>query len=127
MPKYVPTFVPQQPEELPRHLDQEFNRIADAVTPDRWDHSHVHITADYNAGEAPYIFANATTGNIIVYIPAPFDEMIINVKKVDSSSNTVTINGGGNNIDGAATYVISTQYVSITIYWDKEESSWWIV
>lgn len=128
--KYVPTFVPQNSEDLPRHLDQEFNRIADAVTPDRWEHSHIHVTAAYSAGAVPYIFADATAGAFSVFLPAPTDEMILTIKKLDVSANAVTVDpreSGSNSIDGAASYSLASQYDSVTLYWDKTSSEWWIV
>lgn len=127
MPKYVPTIVPQDIGEVTRHLDQEFNRIADAVTPDKWDHTHIHVDANYNAGAVPYMFADASGGAFSIFLPAPFEEMILSVKKVDATANAVTIDAGSNTIDGSSTHVITTQYAAYTLYWDKEENSWWIV
>lgn len=128
--KYVPAFVPSNIEDLPRHVDQELARISESIDTNRWEHTHVHITADHDAGEYPYIFADATAGNIVVYLPAPFDEMILCVKKVDSSANTVTLNpreSGTVSIDGAASKVLSSQYEVATVYWDKEDPQWWVV
>jgi hypothetical protein len=48
------------------------------------------------------------------------------IKKVDSSANTVTIDGNSaETIDGAATYVISNQYTSVTII--SNGSGWYII
>lgn len=47
------------------------------------------------------------------------------VKKIDSSANTVTIDGDGSEtIDGALTVVIASQYDSVTVFHDDTE--WWI-
>jgi len=125
--KYVPSFTPTNVEELPRHIDQEIARIADAVDINRWEHTHIHVEAAYNAGNIPYIFADATSGAFTISLPAPIDEMILNIKKIDSSANAVTLDAGSNTIDGSSTAVMATQYESLTLYWDKTSTEWWIV
>ena len=40
------------------------------------------------------------------------------IKKIDSSINSVIIDGSGALIDGSATYTIYTQYDSVTLQWD---------
>jgi hypothetical protein len=42
----------------------------------------------------------------------------ITIKKIDSSINSVIIDGSGALIDGSATYTIYTQYDSVTLQWD---------
>ena len=46
------------------------------------------------------------------------------IKKTDSSANTVTIQGNGANIDGAANAVLTTQYQSLTVEWDSNLGRW---
>ena len=124
--EYTPTPLAHlTPEDLPIIIAQELERISERVSYNNWSHSFKQITADYDAGDEPYIFADATSGAITVSLPNPVDEMILNVKKIDSSANAVTLDAGSVNIDGATTYAISTQYVSITVYWDTEQ--WWVV
>jgi len=56
---------------------------------------------------------DATTGNITVNLPAisGIEGRIYNIKKIDVSINTVTIDGNGaETIDGATTLVIAFQY-----------------
>jgi hypothetical protein len=74
------------------------------------------------------ILVDATSGAVTITLPKAYNgfEYLFNVKKIDSSANTVTIDGDGSEkIDGATTKVISTQYDSITIQSDKTE--WWII
>jgi hypothetical protein len=64
------------------------------------------------------IMADATGGNIVITLPP---STIIRrssryVKKIDSSANTVTVNGyGSDTIDGAASEVLSNQWDSVTL------------
>lgn len=72
---------------------------------------------------------DATAGNVTITLPLaaaiPFKKY--NIKKVDASANTVTVDGNGvQTIDGALTQVITTQYASITPQSDNV-SAWWIV
>jgi len=65
------------------------------------------------------ILANATSAAITVNLLAAAtagDGFMVIVKKTDSSSNTVTIDGNSSEtIDGATTYVISTQNDSVML------------
>lgn len=125
---YVPAYAPEDPIDLRRFIDEELGKIQEAVDIRHWEYSHVHVTAaSYDAGSEPYVFIDATAAAVTISLPAPPDEMILNFKKIDSSSNAVTLDAGGNTVDGAGTYIISVQYVSITVYWDKTSSEWWIV
>jgi hypothetical protein len=73
------------------------------------------------------ILADATSNNITITLPpvAEAEGMLLRVKKIDSSVNTVTVDGDGTEtIDGATTNVLSAQYDQVTIYCDGVE--WWI-
>lgn len=77
-------------------------------------------TSDYT------ILGNATSAAFTETLPAgPMKGEILRVKKIDSSSNAVTISGNGFNIDGASTQAISTQYTAITMQFDG--SQWWVL
>lgn len=80
----------------------------------------------YTAASETVILANATGGNITVNLPAlsGVAGRIYNVKKTDSSANTVTLDGSGaETIDGAATQVLTTQYQSLMIFAGPSEWS----
>lgn len=89
-------------------------------------------TANYTATYADFgktIKVNATGGARTVALPiaildiAGFD---LEVVKVDSSGNTVTVDGAGTDtINGALTYVLSNQYDSIRIKTDG--ANWFII
>lgn len=74
-----------------------------------------------------YIFANAATAgfpvNLISSTTAPNE---ITVKKIDATANPVTVTPqAGQTIDGAATYVLTTPYQSVTLV--PNGSAWYVV
>jgi len=74
------------------------------------------------------ILADATSNSITINLPAvaTSGRRRYEIKKIDSTANTVTIDGNASEtIDGAATYVISTQYQSVTI--QSDGSNWWVL
>lgn len=74
------------------------------------------------------VLADATAGAITITLPpaANMPGKHFYIKKIDSSGNTVTIDGNGaETIDGAATKVLSTQYASHHII--SSNGSWHIV
>ena len=86
-------------------------------------------TANYTATNADYtILCNASGGSFTVTLPtvASHTNRIYNIKKIDSSANTVTVDGNASEtIDDSTTAVLTTQYESITIQSDGSE--WWII
>jgi hypothetical protein len=85
-------------------------------------------STSFSAAAATTYLCTTTGGSITVTFPAAFTNTgaIINVKKVSSDSNNVTITpSSGALIDGATTAVISVQYTSITAISDG--TNWWII
>lgn len=72
-----------------------------------------NITLPSIADQTITVLANATGGNITVTIPTSIIGTY-NVKKIDSSANTVTIVPSSGTIDGGASTIISQQYASIS-------------
>ena len=69
---------------------------------------------------------NATSGNLTVTLPTNSAGREIDIKKIDSSANTVTIDGNGSEtIDGNSGIVISSQHNSLTMVSDG--SNWFII
>lgn len=87
------------------------------------------VTTSTSATTDDYlILANATSASITVTLPvaADSDGTVIVVKKTDSSSNTVVVDGNGSEtIDGATTQTLTSQYDSISVACDG--AVWWIV
>lgn len=77
------------------------------------------ITATASAAANDYtILCDATAGAVVVNLPAAAGcpGRIYNVKKIDASVNSVTIDGNGaETVDGAATKATTTQYAGWTI------------
>ena len=77
------------------------------------------ITATASVAATDYtILCDATSGAITVNLPAAASSSgrVLNVKKIDATANTVTIDGNASEtIDGATTKAISTQWSSFTI------------
>lgn len=79
----------------------------------------VSKVATYNATTGDYmILCDATGGAITVNLPAVSgaNEVILVIKKIDSSGNAVTIDGSGSEtIDGATTQSLSSQWSTMGI------------
>lgn len=66
-------------------------------------------------------------GDVTITLPPEFPgwRKRVTVKKINASGGTVTVDGDGFNIDGAATWTTSTQYVSADFVGDGTNA--WIV
>jgi hypothetical protein len=76
------------------------------------------VTTTYTAIATDYLVtADATGGAFTVTLPALAGMLgrVVIVKKIDASANTVTVDGGAANIDGAATRALATQYAAIWV------------
>jgi hypothetical protein len=86
-------------------------------------------TSNYGpgAGQGEFVLANATSGAITITLPtAVSNKFYYGIKKVDSSTNTVTFaTTSSQTIDGGSTAVIKVQYASITLVSDG--SNWNII
>lgn len=74
------------------------------------------------------VLVDATAGNVTITLPtaASADERKYNVKKVDASVNTVTVDAdGAETIDGAANYVLTVQYQSVSV--QSNGTAWWVL
>lgn len=74
------------------------------------------------------VIVDASSGNIIITLPASASHAnrIYTIKKIDSSSNKVTIDANGTEkIDGEQTVVLNLQYSYVTIVCDGDE--WFII
>jgi hypothetical protein len=67
----------------------------------------------------------ATSNAVTETLPAsPTTGQWFHFKKVDSSANTCTLAGNGKTIDGASTYVLSTQYKFVSLQYNSAQ--WFI-
>lgn len=73
------------------------------------------VKSDYTATSLDFtIRADATDGPITITLPPPeqVEWLYLNIKKIDSSGNTVTIAG---TVDGVVNPTLTAQYDSITV------------
>lgn len=86
----------------------------------------VSKSGDYTAQEGEIILVDASGGDVTITLPSPTGiTSPIDIKKIDSSTNQVIIDGDGANIDGASTREIDCQYVSISVV--TNATNWFIV
>lgn len=74
------------------------------------------------------LLCNATGAAIVVALPAAASSAgrMLNIKKIDASANTVTIDpNGAELVDGAATLALTAQYQSTKIQCDG--TAWWVL
>lgn len=74
-----------------------------------------------------YVLVNASSGSITLALPSASDSVgrSYNVKRIDGSSNSVTIvRSGSDTIDGSVSWSLSVQYESLTFVSDG--SGWYI-
>lgn len=74
----------------------------------------VEVTDDYTIEDLDLysIEVDASTGSVIITLPLWDDALYFSVVKIDSSGNHVTIVANGGSINGASSYVLSSQWES---------------
>lgn len=82
-------------------------------------------TSDYTAENNDCVLVNAAGGGVTITLPSAKRDLHVNVKKIDSSANAVTVVGvSGATIDGAVSLSVTTQWFSYTLVSDG--SNWYI-
>jgi len=73
------------------------------------------------------VLVDASGGDVTLTLPLAASRLSeFCIKKIDSSGNTVTIDGnGGETIDGSTTFVLTEQYDALRIFSDATE--WWVL
>lgn len=108
--------------ELLARLDRNFQNIAIETSP-------YAVTSTFtftNDDTVDSLQVDASAGPITVYLPEqPNGNRRRRVIKTDVSVNAVTVDGNGNNINGAATYILAAQYDYLTV--EPTGTSWLIV
>tara|TARA_R110000868_G_scaffold62962_3_gene189957 strand:- start:10856 stop:12025 length:1170 start_codon:yes stop_codon:yes gene_type:complete len=107
----------------------------DASANATFEHRSIITTVAKVFADSPYtalqtdqtIFCDATSGAITVNLPAAASSTgkVLTIKKTDSSTNAITLDGNASEtIDGATTTTLNTQYESVKIVCDG--SNWYI-
>ena len=77
-----------------------------------------------------YFRCDATGGAFAITLPLAqnLDGRIIIIKKMDATANAITVTrAGSDTIDGATTFVLTTQYDSVILVCDQDNDTWDIV
>src|SRR5207253_1542915 len=86
----------------------------------------VSKTANYTAAGFDVVLCDATSGSFTITLPSvSVNGRKVTVKKTDASVNTVTISPASGTIDGAASLVISTRWVSYDVIADG--TNWYVI
>lgn len=111
-----------------RDLDRTFKNIYDDLS--KMGSGYFPITSvssAYTAADDDFtILVDASGGSVTVTLPdtAGRDGKIYNIKKVDSSANTVVVSG---TIDGSASYTLINPNESISVHASELEAAWFII
>ena len=82
-------------------------------------HAVTTETSAYTASENDIVLADASGGAFTVTLPSPSADLRVSVKKVETTSNAVTIaTPGSKTIDGDSSRTVTAQYVSREIISD---------
>jgi hypothetical protein len=85
----------------------------------------VSKTAAYAAVNGDVVLADASGGDFPVTLPAPTSGAKVSVKNVGATGTVTVTHHTAEDIDGAATYPLATQYLSRDFLSDGTD--WWIV
>ena len=86
----------------------------------------ITVTSNTTLTEDTIVLADASSAALTVTLPAGTEGMRCVVKKIDSTSNDVTVDGNGaETIDEQLTAVTNVQYTALTFVFHVSE--WWIV
>ena len=104
--------------------------IADGAGSNNWGNplpifSPTTITANTAYATGDDVVEMDASSNAVTYtLPAsPTDGLMLRIKAIDIT-NTATVAGNGQLIDGNATYVFASQYESITLIYNLTDSRW---
>lgn len=85
----------------------------------------VHKTSTYNAAVSDAVLADASGGNFTVTLPAPVAGDWVIVKNIGGTGVVTVAHHASENVDGASSVVIASQYVAKTFLSDGTD--WWVV
>lgn len=73
------------------------------------------VSSDYSVGNESFIIVDAGSGDVTITLPSIVAGRVVAIKKIDPSSNTVTVETAeSETIDGGSNVIITTQWTSIT-------------
>jgi hypothetical protein len=73
------------------------------------------VSSNHTASQGENVFVDANSSAVTVTLPPPSTDLVVNVKKIDSSDNDVTVSPNSTEtIDDQANIIISSEYASLT-------------
>lgn len=116
-------------ENIDPHLKTKTINVKDTIKARGISLNIVTKTSNYNATSSDHvIIGNATSASFTITLPPTLrgKGIIYHIKKIDSSGNTITLDGNASEtIDGETTKVISVQYDNVMLISDG--SNWHII
>jgi len=111
--------VPQTPFEhdLVRALEDTFNQIDESVELANRPNL-VSVATNYTVGKNDVVVIGTDTATVTLPLASPSKEREIIVKNTHASNTVVVAAQTGENIDGANTYSLSSQYDSLSVISD---------
>lgn len=86
------------------------------------------LQESYTASNFERVLTDASSGSLTVTLPSVSDNLDVTVKKIDSSSNSVTIaTPGSEMIDGMSEITITNQYTSRTITASESRNEYFLI
>ena len=75
------------------------------------------------------VFWNCAGGNATTFLPSPTgnDGRIINIKRTDTGSSTLTVLTVAGSVEGGASYIIAGGGGRISLSFQSDNANWWIV
>jgi len=84
-----------------------------------------NVNANYTASDGEIVLVDASGGAVTITLPTPSASARVRVKKIDASSNVVTVQpSGSETIDGASSHTISQQYE--TYEYVSDGTNWYV-
>ena len=84
------------------------------------------ITSSTSLNDTDYTaLVDATSGSVVITLSDSVVGKVFNVKKIDSSINTVTVTPESGTIDGEASKIIASQWTNLTAQTDG--TNWYIL
>ena len=85
----------------------------------------VHKTSAYTAVNGDAVLADASGGDFTVTLPAPANCAKVTVKNIGATGVVVVAHNGSENLDGATSFALGTQYMSRDFLSDGTD--WWVI
>ena len=82
-------------------------------------------TSNYTASDGDIVLVDASSGAVTITLPSPSEGAKVRVKKIDASTNTVTVSPSATEtIDGSSSHAISKQYE--TYEYVSDGTNWFV-